>query len=370
MQFDPSRLRDVSAKGFARGKNVVLVPETPVPDSMPLSLIGGGLFAESASALPRVPSEPLGYTELHNVHVCDHGIIVDEDGTIIMGSRLRAEEWRIRYLLQRIDRLRKDGRSASLSGPVRTLPGAVLAAGEGPGCYGHWLLDFLPPLRLLKARGLFQDRPLLMSADAPGYVAGMMEVFLGGSGAEVVSLQRDTEVVFVETLIVPWRVRDHRVFNPQANTIFDAVAAEHPATGTGRKLLVSRRKFGGGWSDRSCLNFDRIEEICLGHGFEVIHPETLPFRDQVSLFSAASVIVGESGSGLHNTLFSPAGAKVIEFGPGTYTTPMQWAVSLLRGHSQISLRGGVRPGSGTKMGGQYEIAPPKLDAALRMFGAA
>ena len=54
------------------------------------------------------------------------------------------------------------------------------------------------------------------------------------------------------------------------------------------------------WTRRHC-----------GSGLTVVRPEELPWIEQVRLFASAHLIVGEYGSGMHNALFSPAGAKVV-----------------------------------------------------------
>jgi capsular polysaccharide biosynthesis protein len=48
-------------------------------------------------------------------------------------------------------------------------------------------------------------------------------------------------------------------------------------------------------------------------GFHTIYPESLPWADQVALFSYSGIeaIVSEYNSALHNAIFTPSGAKVI-----------------------------------------------------------
>lgn len=371
MRFTPDRLFDVASAGFSQGQNVVTRAAQLVPDSMVITAIGGALLGETAGRLPKVPSAPLGYTELENVYVCDHGIVVNRDGSIVMGERMRAEKWRIEYLLKRISSLRHKGVCPTLcDAGCLTVPDGVLLAGEGPKCYGHWLLDFLPPLRHLAQTGLLDDTTLIASSDAPGYTLPMLDRFTGGAATRVMKFDRESEIVFVEKLIVPWRVRDHRVFHPDANKVFNLMAAENTLPAGKDRIFVSRKRFGGGWSDRECANLDDLTDICLRHGYQIVFPEEMPFSEQIGVFASARVVIGECGSGLHNTLFSPKGTKVLEFGPGTYSTPMQFAISLLRGHEQIALRGGVLPDSRTKMGGRYNINPNKLKAALALIDSA
>lgn len=62
---------------------------------------------------------------------------------------------------------------------------------------------------------------------------------------------------------------------------------------------------------RDVENRAEIENLAANLGFAVIHPETLPFVDQVRLMDGARVVTGEFGSAMHNTLFCRAGTTVV-----------------------------------------------------------
>jgi capsular polysaccharide biosynthesis protein len=53
--------------------------------------------------------------------------------------------------------------------------------------------------------------------------------------------------------------------------------------------------------------FESIAEL---HGYEVIYPEQHQLHDQISMFAAARVIVGEFGSALHNSVFCGPGTVI------------------------------------------------------------
>ena len=46
-------------------------------------------------------------------------------------------------------------------------------------------------------------------------------------------------------------------------------------------------------------------------GFTVLQPETLTVTEQIRRFRSADVVIGEQGSGLHNTAFSARGVRVL-----------------------------------------------------------
>ncbi len=68
-----------------------------------------------------------------------------------------------------------------------------------------------------------------------------------------------------------------------------------------RKIYFSRSKI----SQRRS-NAD-LDELFLKHGFEVLHPQEMSFKDQVSKISDAKVIVGYDGSAMHLSAFMPPG---------------------------------------------------------------
>jgi len=63
---------------------------------------------------------------------------------------------------------------------------------------------------------------------------------------------------------------------------------------------------------RPMLNELDIEETMKENGFQIVYPETLGLIDQISVFSNAKRIIGPSGSGMLNAVFSSAGTKVVD----------------------------------------------------------
>jgi capsular polysaccharide biosynthesis protein len=47
------------------------------------------------------------------------------------------------------------------------------------------------------------------------------------------------------------------------------------------------------------------------YGIEIVEPHKYSQEEQIKLFSEASFVIGEYGSAMHNTLFSPPETKVI-----------------------------------------------------------
>jgi Glycosyltransferase 61 len=116
-----------------------------------------------------------------------------------------------------------------------------------------------------------------------------------------------------------------------------------PATG-GRRIFVSRRLM----PTRRVVNEDEVEAYLRQYGFETWAPETLPFRDQVELFSQAEMVVSTHGSAFTNMLFSPLGLTVLDMiQPDMLSVAyVFWAMALELGHDYWYLNAGSVPHAG------------------------
>ncbi len=63
---------------------------------------------------------------------------------------------------------------------------------------------------------------------------------------------------------------------------------------------------------RLLLNEADVESAFSDAGFYIVYPETLTFVEQMKLFAGAKNIVGLSGSGMLNTIFSIPGSKIVD----------------------------------------------------------
>jgi capsular polysaccharide biosynthesis protein len=66
--------------------------------------------------------------------------------------------------------------------------------------------------------------------------------------------------------------------------------------------------------------------------------ETMTWKQQISLFHDAEIIVGQAGSGLHNSLFSGAETRLASIG---FMNPVQSEIGALRGHHNAFLTNGI-----------------------------
>jgi len=88
----------------------------------------------------------------------------------------------------------------------------------------------------------------------------------------------------------------------------------------GKNLYISRRLGSITRPNyRTLTNEAEIESYVESRGFQVIYPEAYSFGEQVAMFRSARAIVGPSGSGMLNAVFSEPGTKILDMESFHYT---------------------------------------------------
>ena len=202
--------------------------------------------------------------------------------------------------------------------PAETEDPMILVFDRGYMTYGHFLVDILPRLLIAEQTlgPAFAECSIFVPADVPAWA----ERALSAVGFEAARFYRSdwhTNSLTVRKAIVPTLVHAYYSFHPRAAEIFREIRrrAAPGIEGGSRHLFLSRE---GQHSNRRLLNRVRIEEIAHRAGLEVVAPEILSFREQTALYGRSSLIVGEYGSALHNSIFMPRGSGVIALNPLQY----------------------------------------------------
>ena len=176
--------------------------------------------------------------------------------------------------------------------------------------WGHWLTEMYPKLLLIEALAQLGVRaPILLPATAPAYVQTIVGATLPRH--QIVTYDPTRESVRVKRALLPHMLNRHYMFHEFLGAALDRQARSAPVHQTPGRLFISRRHLANDASFRRLTNQDEIEGIAAELGLEMISPERLTWSEQVARFSNAAVVVGEFGSGLHNTLLSPAETKVM-----------------------------------------------------------
>jgi capsular polysaccharide biosynthesis protein len=178
--------------------------------------------------------------------------------------------------------------------------------------YWHFLMDFLP--RLFFIGGIPELEGCALTVDATATVKEHAIVRSVAARAGIAN----PRLVPVDADIVPLRDAwcPEHIDRFAAVAIWDRVLyprAERADRGIERLFVMRNAAY------RRLVNQDEIEEKLARLGFTCLDPGTLPFEEQVAVFSSARVIVGVHGAALTNVLFAPRGATFVEL----YTTVAQ-----------------------------------------------
>ena len=182
--------------------------------------------------------------------------------------------------------------------------------------YGHVLLEMLPRVYLLGlARALGLTFPLALPSTAPDWFHGLLRLYVPPT--DVVSFDPAAERVTGPSVVAPSMMHFDYIFHPafmvMAADVKARAGVDVTAPPSGRRLYLSRRRFREtSWTWHGVENEHEIEALLRDeHGFEVLYPEEMSLAEQLSAYHGAAMLVGESGSQMHNSLFAPRGAAVV-----------------------------------------------------------
>lgn len=196
--------------------------------------------------------------------------------------------------------------------------------------YFHTLVDHLPRAALLGQRALRRLGPLTLVHDGP---LGPMEQFLlRRLLAPGVRLQEvdPGRAVHADRIVLPGYVtRPASGAVPSWYRRWIDRTSEQVGIGQGdrarRRLFVERSS-----PLRRVLNRSELAVVLERHGFEVIEPDAVSPDATISVFRDAELVVGVTGSGLANTLFSRS-AHLIELVPGRELLPHFFYLTAAKG---------------------------------------
>lgn len=193
--------------------------------------------------------------------------------------------------------------------PPASVGEAILIGGLGN--YYHWLLDYLPRLRLILQRPDLDEFPLVVNQSLAGYQTETLK-HLGIAPARLHSLPSGTAVPF-RRLLVPELGTLGQHPHPETLAWLRATFPKRPAERR-RRLWVSRQDA----SFRRVENEADIMALLAERGFEKVVPGQMSVTEQASMFAEADVIVAPHGAALANVVFCAPGAKVVELMPGRH----------------------------------------------------
>lgn len=207
--------------------------------------------------------------------------------------------------------LRRDGTDFRLDDngleTLRIDSPAVLGILPGYRIYGHILVDWIPRVMMALERAP-HDAVILVPKQLPAYARRFLSM-LGVDTGRLLDVDDRHQIVQAQSLFVAGQVRRASVWWHGAQVYLRPLLAQDSGrTDMPRRVWVSRSALAN--QRRRLINRDLVAERLGRLGLVAVSPEELPFPHQVALFSRAELVVGEAGSGMHNTLFGPTDQHV------------------------------------------------------------
>lgn len=262
-------------------------------------------FAESTSNIPAA-----NLYEFQNVYLAGQGCIIDENKQVLSSQHLQMHSTHLTLgaNMRLINTRYPDKNIISFEKAltIRTIHDTpcIPLSQPGEGVYGHWLVDILP--RVVFAKQLNQPLKYIISTRSPSYARSFLHL-LGITDDDIVIYRPESEVVFMKNCYFPGHLRLESAFSPLAARLNTSMQP-YFSTCKNRKLYISRGNFN---KQQTIFNADALIKLVTHYGLEIIEPHKYTIKEQIKIFSEASLIMGEYGSAMHNTLFCYPNTSVI-----------------------------------------------------------
>jgi capsular polysaccharide biosynthesis protein len=234
-----------------------------------------------------------------------------------------------------------------------TLPGTYVSLlGFAHLSYAHWLLDLLPRLSLVPADE--EGFRVLVPGDVRPFHLRTLELL--GIGADRIVPARAPNVRVDRLLLCSPTPRTTRPVAAHLRWVRERLlAAAGTEPGPPRRLYVSRAH-----AERRVVNEDELLPVLARHGVERVFAEELDAAEQIRLFAGAELVAGPHGAGIHNHLFAPDRARVVELYNPRYLGLSALGSAALVGQEHWHLFGAPQ-GQGLDV----HVDPERLDRLLR-----
>jgi hypothetical protein len=269
------------------------------PKHRPYQLISGEPPVRLLEKAVYVPQTNKG---LPNGCLYDNDLIRVDDSCTVRGTNDR-----VLNLDEKKLRIRRDD--------LPIFEGSVLYLGQINKHYGHFLTESLTRAWALNG-GSFEGAPLLVHArDATIFELPYIKrcfAALGIKQEQLLMFDRPT-IVRQVTLPITSRQANSHIYEAYKDTTHRIASEYLPINGsrTDQPLYVSRTLLRD--SKRMHEDEEKIEAYFKSRGARILHPQLLTLEQQVEAFNRHKVIVGITGSAMHNIVFSMSPVVSVQF---------------------------------------------------------
>ncbi len=207
-------------------------------------------------------------------------------------------------------------------GPRLQVDEAILLGGRCSNNYFHFLIEYLSKGYVIERADLPASVPLIISDDLfPAQIEAVELLFSGRQVLRLpVSRTLDVGRLHIPSLmtylpdaleVTDWKKEGLRRENLDwlRTRVFSVLAGEADDDRPAPSRIYLARSRG-----RNILNATAVASVFRDHGFTIVDPSGLPFRDQVRMFAAASHIAGPVGAAFSNIVFCRPGTAILGLG--------------------------------------------------------
>lgn len=263
------------------------------------------LTSDFRDMLPEV-----GYFKFQNVYLLGSGCLLTEDGrrikTPYLPYTMLDSANGLKHSVGQLQQVSSRSFQTNDLKVNRKYRHAALLVQPGDGIFGHWLVDMIPKLELIRESNknypvIVKNRVLDGSA-----ISDIHSIFSMVGLKNVVGFKPVQEAMFFESLIVPTVVRHGQLMHSYSETVYARLREGLDVTSPPKKVYLSRRHWSQANSERQLNNAKELEEQFSANGFDIVAPETLSFSEKIELLRNCTHLAGEKGSALHLSVFSNA----------------------------------------------------------------
>lgn len=238
-------------------------------------------------------------------------------------------------------------------GSINRIPAGVLLTQAGTYTYGHWLLDMVPRLTVLRRMMMtrrFSDMAIYHFG-MPEYARHFLEL-MGLEGFRFVELKQNVLYEAAELhepapiKIGYWVNLDQLAQSLHSFRLAASAYAgrlpvrDDPLLNTPpEKVYFSRERWRFGDQTRNFANRKDMGVLLGRLGFIPVHVEDYSVAELTILLSNAKMIVGEDGSALHNVVLSPNSCSIVAVTPNARMNLWHGSLCAAMGHRIAFVQG-------------------------------
>jgi glycosyl transferase family 61 len=197
--------------------------------------------------------------------------------------------------------------------------------------FGHFMLEILPRLWVFDVQPAprVYFHPFRQKQPIPKFLSDTLELVAGGP----VDIRLIEQPTLFSRVIAPSPTFElNRAGSPAFWAWCQAFAAKAAPEPKGpEKVYYSRSRLHE--TKRMTVNEAGLEALFASRGFEIVHPQTLGFFEQLAMMRGCRLLAGCSGSAMHQALFMPRNSAVVEF--DSRFTGSQHSIEAMGGHTGL-----------------------------------